>query len=145
RRRRAPRRSGGRPGPRARRAPGPRPAAPPRERGHGGGVPAVASAWRASPPALSSSPFRPGGRKHRRPQGSRSPTASRGTSWRERDGGLGQRGGGLEGGVAGPGRGGGIGARGGGPGARAAAFRAGRGGGEKSSLGESALAAGAQE
>src|SRR5262249_57359425 len=62
----------------------------------GAGCPAVTSAWRESPPAISSSPFRPGSRKRRRPRGSRSPTASRGTSWRESDGGLEQRDGGLK-------------------------------------------------
>src|SRR5262249_38026415 len=62
----------------------------------GAGCPAVTSAWKASPRAISSSPFRPGSRKQRRPRGSRSPTASRGTSWRESDGGLEQRDGGLK-------------------------------------------------
>src|SRR5262249_14443780 len=53
--------------------------------------PAVTSASKASPRAISSSPFRPASRKHRRPRGSRSPPALRGISWRRSDGGLDQR------------------------------------------------------
>src|SRR5262249_59421169 len=113
-----------------RRAPGgathprpPRPPAPPPPAAGGlGGPPAVTSAWKASPRAISSSPFRPGSRKHRRPQGSRSPTASRGTSWRERDGGLEPRDGGLKRRFPARPRGREIGARGGAPPQRAAPF-----------------------
>src|SRR5262249_60626044 len=65
--------------------------APPRASNGGSGPPAVFSAWKASPRAISPSPFRRGSRKHRRPRGSRSPTASRAISRRQSDGGLDQR------------------------------------------------------
>src|SRR5262249_15551232 len=57
--------------------------------------PVVISAWKASPRAISSSPFRRGSRTHRPPRGSRSPTASRAIS-RQSDGGLDQRDGVLQ-------------------------------------------------
>src|SRR5262249_20603644 len=53
--------------------------------------PAVTSASKASPRAISSSPFRPASRKHRRPRGRGFPPASRGISRRGGDGGLYQR------------------------------------------------------